>query len=543
MDGTDPLVANPKPAKVSRVVVLRGDKENVIVWDSVPGGGSYDIYFRTSSGVTTTNGTKIINVKSPYRHTGRTNGTTYYYIVVARNAAGSALASSQVSGKPGARTWSGTSAMDVPTNSVIETAVNGRGEVLLTGTQYTGSEFQLWAKRYRPGSGWSATETLTQGAFLTAPKAALNNRGDGLIVWQAYDGLRNNLQSIDFRYATQTWGPQRSVENYDGELTFSGDTGEVYEVSKVFLDDTGLGMVAWTQSGSRSSGNGNDTYVHHVYSATFTAQAGWSPRYGLDAPIATTDDYSGAVDLAMNAQGQAALVWTRAYDVAGTTVYHNWQATFAPGLGWSATTRLDTGAAWLGGPKVAVDQTGNALTAWYQAGIPLETAQLWTARYAASTRTWAAPEQRLVVPDAPYVAQPALALNERGDATIVYRYDRDTLQAIRAPVGGAWTAPVKINTTSFDYEDSMPTVSVDYAGNSQIVWIGRGTRWDAIAARFTASTGTWAAPKVLNASANRVWAQYLGQDSHGNAWAFFKQERVLGDPSFMDLKLNRFVTP
>jgi hypothetical protein len=434
--------------------------------------------------------------------------------------------------------------MEVPGNSYyIDTAVNGRGESLVIGIQYlgTGTQSQLWAKRYRPGFGWSATETVSQGTYLIAPKAALNHRGDGLIVWLEWDGLRYNLRSMDFRYATQSWGSQRLVETYDGTLTDGTDTGNVdwQSVSKVFLDDTGVGLVAWAQDEPRLA---NRDYAIRVYSATFTAQDGWSPRQGLDVPLTSNHEYANSVDLAMNAQGQAIVVWEREYDASGTTRNAAWKTTFAPGLAWSATTRLDNwNGATFGGyvPSAAIDQAGNALATWRQ-----QTNEIWAARYTASTRTWAAPTRRATVSGYTYFTEPAL--NERGDAVIVWHNNNDALYATRAPAGGAWTTPVKINTAPLvETEDGAYQARVDYAGNMQVTWLSDGaTQQDVVMARFAKSTNTWAAPRTLNtASSGNVWTQYLRQDSHGNAWVFWAQERVLGDASITDIKLNRFVTP
>ena len=61
---------------------------------------SYNIYWSTTTGVTTASGTKITGVGSPHIHSGLINDTTYYYVVTAVNNDGESTPSSQVSAIP-----------------------------------------------------------------------------------------------------------------------------------------------------------------------------------------------------------------------------------------------------------------------------------------------------------------------------------------------------------------------------------------------------------------------------------------------------------
>jgi hypothetical protein len=47
-----------------------------ISWSAVSDATSYNLYYSTTSGVTTATGTKISNVTSSYKHTALTTGTT-----------------------------------------------------------------------------------------------------------------------------------------------------------------------------------------------------------------------------------------------------------------------------------------------------------------------------------------------------------------------------------------------------------------------------------------------------------------------------------
>jgi hypothetical protein len=71
-----------------------------ISWNAVSGATSYNVYWSTTTGVTTANGTKITAATSPYLHTGRTNGIPYYYVVTSVTAGGESPASAEVNEKP-----------------------------------------------------------------------------------------------------------------------------------------------------------------------------------------------------------------------------------------------------------------------------------------------------------------------------------------------------------------------------------------------------------------------------------------------------------
>src|SRR3972149_4804195 len=84
------------PSAPTGISASAGNGQVSISWSSVSGATSYNIYWSTTSGVTKTSGTKLTGATSPYTHTGRTNGTTYYYVVTAVNSYGESGESRQV---------------------------------------------------------------------------------------------------------------------------------------------------------------------------------------------------------------------------------------------------------------------------------------------------------------------------------------------------------------------------------------------------------------------------------------------------------------
>ncbi|MCX7143378.1 MAG: fibronectin type III domain-containing protein [Proteobacteria bacterium] len=92
--GTTPVPTIP--AAPTGLSATGGTKQATISWTAITGASTYNLYWSTTNGVTTTNGTKISGVTSPAVQTGLTDATTYFYIITAVNSAGESAASVQV---------------------------------------------------------------------------------------------------------------------------------------------------------------------------------------------------------------------------------------------------------------------------------------------------------------------------------------------------------------------------------------------------------------------------------------------------------------
>lgn len=72
-----------------------------LTWNPVAGATAFNLYWSTSSIITTNAGTKISNVFSPFVHTGLSTGVTYYYLVTVEINEAESLPSRRVSATAG----------------------------------------------------------------------------------------------------------------------------------------------------------------------------------------------------------------------------------------------------------------------------------------------------------------------------------------------------------------------------------------------------------------------------------------------------------
>ena len=116
------------PAAPTGLKAVAGDKKITLSWSPSSGATSYTLYWGFSSSVSKTSGTAVSKVTSPYAHTPLTNGTTYYYVVTAKNTAGESQDSNMASATPkGSSTGNGT---------ILSTLTGGAYAVVLLENTY-----------------------------------------------------------------------------------------------------------------------------------------------------------------------------------------------------------------------------------------------------------------------------------------------------------------------------------------------------------------------------------------------------------------------
>ena len=155
---------SPPPAAPTGVTAVAGDLQATVSWALEPNTTSYNIYWSTTEGVTTANGTQIAGAPNPYTMTGLTDGTTYYFVVTAVNGNGESAPSSEQSCTPMQPVPLGVTATAGPGTGQVTIAwspVTGASSYNIYWSQYSTSDYPLTPSNGTLISGATSPYTLT----------------------------------------------------------------------------------------------------------------------------------------------------------------------------------------------------------------------------------------------------------------------------------------------------------------------------------------------------------------------------------------------
>ena len=200
--------------------------------------------------------------------------------------------------------------------------------------------------------------------------------------------------------------------------------------------------------------------------------------------------------MALAPDGRAVAVWEGLPPITGTI-----QASVRPPNGsWSKPVTVSSDA---GPPLIGVDGKGNAIAVW-AASSGIETASLtaggsWTAVHNLASGGRSAD----------------LAVNASGAVIVAWAGSGGTIVTDSGTVLGGFAAPVTIAPAA--YRQGSPSVALNDAGQASLVWRGRTT----VLAATRSAGGTWSATSQLIANASGSVDTAI--DSSGNAVAAFVQ--------------------
>lgn len=331
--------------------------------------------------------------------------------------------------------------------------------------------------------------------------------GDFLAVWYQFGSLFSN------RYTPSGgWSVAGLVETNDTAFARYSSAG--------FAPD-GNALAAWVYPGS----GGPD----HVYASFFSPTAGWAHEVEIH-PGGT--GYAADTSVALSQAGTGFAVWDESGAGGITDI---WAARFTTAFGWEAPEVIDSGADYAYAPDVAVDAYGNALVVWSQYnGTYEEVEAAWN-----FGGVWA-PAQMIGYNDSADDISAQVALSAAGDALAVWTEAGAAWNIVAANyVAQVGWQPATLVEHRDGPQATSPQVAMDAYDSGCVVWVERsisgvddalqncfqkGGGWgqeDLLERDDAHAVGTGASPIDIAMDATGVaiatWAQSDGVES--SAWA------------------------
>jgi len=346
--------------------------------------------------------------------------------------------------------WTGEELAEFSNSGVAwspRVAFDGAGNATSVWRQITGDTWQIWANRYVPGEGWGEPERIQSVTSDDAngPQVAVSLTGDAVAVWRQLDGGRYVVWANRYVWG-RGWGTAEAIQ--------ADNSGEAYD-PQIVIDANGTAVCVWEQF---------DDPSYSILANRSVAGEAWS---GPTLVEDSDDLYAQNPQLAGGPAGSVIAVWEQSSD---GELFSIWASEFVPGASWGTPELVETNDAGSAArPRIALDPAGNGIAVWRQTSGELD--NMRANRYTAANGWGTA--QLIEQDDTGNVGNPRIALDEAGNATVVWRqYDGElwNIRANRYDVANSTWGAAEFIETDDSGSASRHRVAVDPAGNALAVW-------------------------------------------------------------------------
>ncbi|HKZ49021.1 MAG TPA: thrombospondin type 3 repeat-containing protein [Thermoplasmata archaeon] len=263
------------------------------------------------------------------------NGTNNYWIATARYDRGTG--------------WASPVLLDAGTGQVDwwHIGMSPQGDAIVLWNTFVGSAVQVWANRFSPQTGWGVTTILDPNIRTNGDgSVALDARGNGMVVWHAYNGAGYILNASQY-VPGSGWTAPFTMFNQSNIIAIANP--------EVAMDLAGNAVAVWTAYTPGPLGS--------IWGASFTPAQGWAPA----VPLELSSAYAIESHVAMDGSGGAIAVWA-AYNGA---YYDLWSSRFGLEVGWnSSPTLVESLSNDVQTPEVGAGCGGAAVAVWrYDDGL------------------------------------------------------------------------------------------------------------------------------------------------------------------------------
>jgi hypothetical protein len=302
-------------------------------------------------------------------------------------------------------------------------AMDDNGNALIVWIQNDGMFDQVFKSEYRNGA-WTHPQGLADnvspdGQSAQAPRVAMDNLGNALIVWMQSD--RMHRQAFVSEYRNGAWKhPAGLTDN------ISPDGTNVQHQPDVVMNDVGTALITWQQlvTGSTDS--------ESVFLSEYRNGA-WRHPASLNDKVSPPGGRAYGPRLALDGRDEAILTWIQRDGIPGE--YWRIFASEYRGGVWKHPTALTAAISPAGShayfPVPTLDGNGNAVIAWYQIDATLVRAwQVFKSEYRAGAWTHPSGLADNISPDGQNAESPRIASGGNSDVAIVWRQSNGQNQQI-----------------------------------------------------------------------------------------------------------------
>jgi uncharacterized protein YheU (UPF0270 family) len=370
-------------------------------------------------------------------------------------------------------------------------------------------------------SAGSASMALTLSGQLTDPGDQIP-LGGGVFLQVAEDGTVEFLTGgRRLRLAEQKWfDPRNLLDNISPD-------GRDADGPQVALNEKGETVIVWQQT---DGANG------HIFRSEYRDGV-WRDPANIADRINPDGNSAGDPQVASNDNGEAVVVWSQ-LDAANKlqifrSEYRN--GTWSDPADLSDNISPDGQDTFLA--KVAMNDNGDAIVVWYQSDGAKN--QIFRSEYLNGIWSDPADLSDNISPDGEDAFEPQVALNNAGEAVIVWRQsDGSTVQIFRSEKrNGLWIDPTDLSDNlSPDGQNAFePQVALNANGEAVIVWYQfAGANNQIFRSEFR--NGAWIDPAGLsdNISPDGTNASLpqVGLDNDGEAAIVWAQSDGMKDQIF-----------
>ncbi len=347
--------------------------------------------------------------------------------------------------------------------TVPRVAMDDNGNTIVVWQQDVSTIPQIFISEKRDGA-WSFPSGLTDNISpdtqnAVFPQVAMDNRGNAVITWLQFDGANDQVFMSEYR--NDSWKHPSGVTD-----NISPDTFTAYS-PYIAMDTNGNSIITWTQD----SGAEIRAYKSEYRIGSWTSD--WIHPINLASdnisPLGT-----GAISdlsVAMNDAGDAFIVWYQ----SNTFNFQIFMSQYRNGS-WKHPSDLNDNISLDGQdatlPQVAMDNSGNAIIAWQQSDGANN--QIFMSEY--RNGSWKHPSSLTdnISPDGQNAYLPRVAMDNSGNAIISWlQSDGTNAQVFMSEYrNGSWKHPSALtDNISPDGENAYtPDIAMDDNGNAIIVW-------------------------------------------------------------------------